>query len=97
MNILAEFVSMIETGLTLADFKVLADDGKRTKYGIGLRASTMRNNYRRTEDKFMWYLSLTIDEADRLYMLLLRRAGERQNMRKEKRKERREYGTSQAR
>lgn len=89
MNMLAEFCLMIEGGLEWEDFKAIADDGKRDKYALGLAATKIRTRYRKSEDKFSWYLSLSIDEADRLYMQLLRRAGERQMERKAKRLERR--------
>ena len=90
MNFLTEFVSMIETGLTLSDFKVLADNGKRDKYSLSLRATNMHNLYKRTDDKFLWYLSLTIDEADKLFFILQRKVDENQNTRKEKKEERRQ-------
>lgn len=86
---LAEFCVMIEVGLTPADFRFVADDGKRNKYQIKLAAERMRARYRKSDDKFLWYLSLTIDESDKLYMLLLRKAGERQQRRMMKRTERR--------
>lgn len=89
MNMLAEFCGMVETGMTMEDFRFISTDGRRDKYHIRLAAERMMNSYRRSEDKFAWYLSLTIDESDKLYMLLLRKAGERQQRRMMKRTERR--------
>lgn len=79
MNVLAELASMIEHGITPSLCVAVCDDK--------VKGNSLWTRYKRTEDKFAWYLSLTLDESDRLYLLLLRKAGERRNERKLKRSE----------
>ena len=79
MNILAEFASMIESGMTPSLCVSVCGDK--------VKGNSLWTRYNRTEDKFAWYLSLTLEESDRLYLLLLRKAGERREERKAKRRE----------
>ena len=74
MNILADFAAFMELGMTRNVCVLIADDDRK---GVGLWV-----RWKNTEDKFSWYLSLTMEQSDRLYLYLLRWAGEERQKRK---------------
>ena len=74
MNILADFAAFMELGMTRKVCIMITNDDSK---GMGLW-----RRWKNSEDKFSWYLSLTMEQSDRLYLYLLRWAGEERQKRK---------------
>ena len=74
MNVLADFALFMEFGMTRQVCVMIAGD---EKIGHG-----MWSRWKHTDDKFAWYLSLTMEQSDKLYLYLLRWSGEQRKLRK---------------
>jgi hypothetical protein len=74
MNMLADFAAFMELGMTRKVCMMLTADEKK-----GLM---LWRRWKNSDDKFAWYLSLTMEQSDRLYLYLLRWAGEQRKLRK---------------